>query len=189
MNRNRSKLIALAALLMAGGLLLIRNNRNNAEPSTPPALAPRPDEAEVLKKLATPEEKSKSPAPVKPREEMSATAKNEFRDFTDRLLRELPKTKDLQSLPAQDAHSTPPAIREAAVQLGQVAELLSKNPELKPEGLDFYEKCSLTQDYPNSVRALCLNRALRLHAELHQKVWEFNREKIPAAVIELSKKL
>lgn len=75
------------------------------------------------------------------------------------------------------------------MRLGQVADRVSRAPGLKPVVVEFYQKCALDPDLPTSVRALCLNRALRIYAELHQKVWEFDRDQIPDRVLELAKRL
>ena len=121
--------------------------------------------------------------------EILAQTREEFRDFLEETFDVLPRLSDLRKLSAEETHATPAVIREGAAQMAEVAEKLDRNPEFKPEALEFYQKCSLETEIATSIRALCLNHALRLYAELHGKLWEFDREKIPDSLIELSKRL
>ncbi len=190
----RYRMILLAALVVIGAGLFYFGE----SPSVPSSIvAPKaaPDQPAVSPVIAPAPAAKSSPAPTPPRAgkgleaDVLVAARQEFKAFADEVLQKMPKVEDLRRLPPKELHTTPLPVREAGVRLGQVAELLERSPGLKPEGLDFYQRCSLQQEAPTPIRALCLNRALRLYAELHKGVWDFDRALIPEKVLELSKRL
>lgn len=115
--------------------------------------------------------------------------KADFLALTERILRELPTKRELKELNSREVHLATPQIKESALKLAQVAEILSQSPSLKPQGLEFYQQCSLDDQLLTPVRALCLNRALRLYAELHHQLWPYDRERISRQVVELAGRL
>ena len=164
--------------------------------SQPPLMADAPGALvtgptpSVLKALATDDDGAGDEDEDGGEKEAVATVnREEFREFLEDTFDELPRVDELRKLSAEEVHSTPQMIREGAVLMGETAEKLEQHPELKPEALEFYQKCALETGVATSIRALCLNRALRLYAELHGKLWEFDREKIPDSLIELAKRL
>lgn len=192
-------MMILAALVLIGGGLfyfmdlarMSPQERAEEKQARSQLKAEAQDESEQLKEIAGIEQQTKADPTPTPEPKVSAAdaALLEFKTYTQGVINEMPRLEDLRELPASETHGTPKVIREAAAQLGVVADMVAKNAALKPPALEFYQKCSLQNDFPTSVRALCLNRALRLYAELHKGVWEFDRTQIPAQVLELSKRL
>lgn len=119
----------------------------------------------------------------------ATVSRSQFRDQADQLLRDLPRKAQLRQLKAEEVHGPPAPIRQAAAEMGKIADLIAKNPDVKPEALDFYQRCSLTVDLATSIRALCLNRARGLSRELTGRDWSFDRDQIPSAVLGISEKL
>lgn len=194
MSPNRSKSLFLLFLFLLGLALFFYRNRAErrspvVETGRDSARAPRapfPGAATSLGPAMTePAAPTFQPGPGVP----SAEVPSDFHAFTARVLTELPRKTELRKLTPAQAHEAPAPIREAAVRLGEVADRVARNPGLKPEALEFYQNCSLQEELPDSIRALCLNRALRLYAELHHAVWPFDRRKMSQTVIDLAKRL
>lgn len=130
-----------------------------------------------------------SPTPSLPPhdEEYRKMARSAFAEYLDSIFKNLPKQVDVQMNAPKDGH--PEALKEAAFELADVADRVVKTPFLKPEALEFYQKCALDQGGLQSVRALCLNRAWRAYAELHRAEWTYQKDQIPVEIVELAKKL
>lgn len=130
-----------------------------------------------------------SPTPSLPPhdEEYRKMARSTFAEYLDSVYNGLPKQVDVQMNAPKDGH--PEALKEAAFELAEVADRVAKTPFLKPEALEFYQKCALDQGGLQSVRALCLNRAWRAYAELHRAEWTYQKDQIPVEIVELAKKL
>ncbi|MFN7728525.1 MAG: hypothetical protein ACK5P7_05170 [Bdellovibrio sp.] len=199
MTKPTLRLMILAALILTGGGLfyfteldaLSSQERAEEFRVREQIQADQKDDDEQLKEIAEIESGTKvdpTPTPV-PQVSAADAALFEFKTYTKGVLNEMPRIEDLRELPASELHGTPRVIRQAAVQLAVVADMINKNAALKPEALSFYQKCSLQIDFTTAVRALCLNRALRLYAELHKAVWAFDPSQIPPQVLELSKRL
>ena len=64
-------------------------------------------------------------------------------------------------------HETPIQVVKNGLALGEIAKRIEEDPTTKPEALNFYSNCSMEEKAPESTRALCYNRFLRLSKELH----------------------
>jgi hypothetical protein len=100
--------------------------------------------------------------------EASPMTREEFASLVEQALQELPRKETLRKLPAEEVeHQAPPQIFEAGRILGGVKEALDKNPDLVPQAVEFYAHCAESNNYPNSVRALCYSNG-RVYADKAQ---------------------
>ena len=79
----------------------------------------------------------------------------QFDEQAAKVFEAIPTVEELRKLPADELHETPEALLNAGVELGALAELVKAHPELSERALEFYEKCSLQDSSPMSVRAVC----------------------------------
>ncbi len=110
----------------------------------------------------------------------------EFRSFAGEVLRDLPTRADLQRLSPEEVHHTPKPVTDAGVKLGEIAEILAKQPELEGDAFGFYESCATGSDYPQSVRALCFFHWERLGKKLGRTI---QPEKVPESVRRIAQQL
>jgi hypothetical protein len=78
-----------------------------------------------------------------------------FIELSTQVLSELPQPKDLENLSDEEVHGTPTVVREAGERLGEIAERVAKNPELREQAKEFYMACAEDDRTLQSVRALC----------------------------------
>lgn len=89
-----------------------------------------------------------------------------FKNELDSILKSLPTRTGIRKEARLDVHSTPEIIFRAAKKIGQVTDLMSQSPELKPSALRFYSECATQEDGIPAIRAVCLSRARELSQEL-----------------------
>lgn len=118
-----------------------------------------------------------------------AISDKEFQDFLAQVKSRLPTRQQAKALTAKQVHGAPEILKEAAVDLADLAERLQRNPGLRPQALGLYQECALNPEVFRSVRALCFQRAQLLSIDLFQDAWDFDPAKIPNDVIELAKQL
>jgi hypothetical protein len=82
-------------------------------------------------------------------------AKKQFQKLIEGVERNLPTQMDLQKMSPEEAHGPPLLIQKAALQIGEIAQAISENHELVPQGLQFYQNCAENANRPNSIRAAC----------------------------------
>lgn len=121
--------------------------------------------------------------------EAQQISQREFVEFLAEVSERLPKRAQVKNLSPQEVHGRPEILKAAAVDLGEIAQRLERDPSLRPAALEFYKDCALDGEVFRSIRALCFNRAQLLSVDLHQDVWDFDPKAIPKDVIELAKKL
>lgn len=107
-------------------------------------------------------------APVEkvPAKESLSVLQQKFKETANQVLQELPTLEELRKLPHEEVHQTPGRIIQAGVELGKIAEMLEAHPELGPEAVQFYDKCSSHNEYPSSVRALCFSHLKTIDPKL-----------------------
>ena len=86
----------------------------------------------------------------------------QFEDVLNETLKTLPRKEQLSHLTAEEAHHMPDILVQAGEKLGVIAEALAKNPDLAPEGAEFYQGCAQGPDLSDAVRALCLGNLMKL---------------------------
>jgi len=91
--------------------------------------------------------------------------KKEFVQLLDEVKSDLPTKEQLKQLEAKDVHQTPEIVLKGAVGVGRVAQALSDNPTLVPEGLQFYRECAENENNAVAIRAECFSS----HEELLKK--------------------
>lgn len=109
-----------------------------------------------------------------------------FRAFTAEVLHALPTRADLQRLSPEEVHHTPKLVVDAGVKMGEIAEILARQPELEGDAFFFYESCATGADYPQSVRALCYFHWDRLGKRLQRQV---DSRKVPESVRRVAEQL
>ncbi len=93
-----------------------------------------------------------------------------FQNIANRTLRSIPTIEDLQKLSDEEVHNTPTQIIEAASKIGKIASMLALDSSLKPIGIGFYEDCAKTENFPNSVRAVCYFNLKKLDLDHFKKL-------------------
>ncbi|MEC7275139.1 MAG: hypothetical protein VXV96_02375 [Bdellovibrionota bacterium] len=82
-----------------------------------------------------------------------------------RVLNELPLKRDLQGLEQGDSHYTPELLKSFAKKMASIKEntvTYAHIPEIQVAALDFYALCSDREEYPLSIRSLCLFNRIKL---------------------------
>lgn len=96
----------------------------------------------------------------------------QFQDQRDELIREMPLVTDLQRLEDGQAHHITPGLLETGKRISRLKQLVLSYPELKPlqnEANQFYESCAGDDDFPTSIRSLCLFSRLQLAKNRKEK--------------------
>ena len=114
----------------------------------------------------TPEakEESKESTPRK----LSAKQKETLESFRQQALAitdKLPLKSDLQKLEEGQTHSIPQSLLATGRELGKLKEMVIKYPdfpELQKEAKTYYKACADQDQYPTSIRSLCLYNRLQL---------------------------
>jgi hypothetical protein len=112
-----------------------------------------------------------------------APTRAELQRMMSEVEKSLSAKAQLKKLTTEQVHHTPEMIRAAGLQLGRIADALSRDPSLAPDAVPFYEKCAKNEGYPNTVRALCWSDYERIANGLRLPV---NAEGVPANVRELA---
>ncbi|MGZ3651590.1 MAG: hypothetical protein ACXVB9_15440 [Bdellovibrionota bacterium] len=97
------------------------------------------------------------PANVEAPHTVNSTTTSTFAKRAEEVQASLPTLDKIKTLSAEEVHSTPVAVLEAGLKLGELAETIEKDPTLAPEGIAFYGKCARRSDISSSIRALCLS--------------------------------
>jgi len=137
--------LVLLGLLAVGVIYaLCRTELKDTTPETPLATPP------AASASVTP-----SPTPSATPEDIQKAASEAFDKQLSETTAALPHASDLRKLSAEEAHETPKILLRAGKMLGQVAETVAANPQLKDQAVGFYRECTKNDDYPTSVRSLC----------------------------------
>jgi hypothetical protein len=89
-------------------------------------------------------------------------SREEFRALGESSLRQLPGKDGLAALKEADAITAPLPILRAGEVLGPIAAAVHEDSNLSEEAAVIYRTCVASGDYPDSVRALCLNHFRRI---------------------------
>ena len=122
---------------------------------------------------------SPTPSPT-PHVPMTTVSEAEFRALALQTFEKLSRRDDLKTLSSHAVHGTPRVILESGLALGKIAEVISKNPALIDQALQFYSQCALSPELAHTVRALCLAR------HRHHSGTELPQSSFPDTVIRLS---
>jgi len=77
----------------------------------------------------------------------------------EELVKMLPRKQDLQKLEAHQVHQIPDDLLKAGRKLGNLKELslrYPKNIKLQEKAKSFYQQCAKDEQFPTSIRSLCL---------------------------------
>jgi len=164
-------MLALLALvfLVGGATILLQTNQ------APPVLSPQEPEPTPVQPPA--------PEPEAVASTQSLTTQ-EFRSLGAEVMSSLPTKESLKSLKDEDAHNVPLPILLAGEKLGAIAEAVSKDPALEAEAVLFYENCAISNQYPDSVRALCFYNYRNLSEKSGRAM-----KSVPAPIRQLADKL
>jgi hypothetical protein len=128
-----------AALIVASAVFLVLNQRDPVAPETPATpVVVAPIAAAPVVVASTPEQ-------------------TEFQKKADSAQESLPTSEKIQALSPEEVHNTPQPLIDASLQIGELAEAISRNPALGAQGMDFYGKCARRGELAVSVRAHCLH--------------------------------
>lgn len=114
----------------------------------------------------------------------------EFSELAQKTLLALPTLQNLRGLTNEEVHETPMVLRQAGHDLGEIAQALHDNPALASEAAAFYRTCFTRDDFPASVRGLCLadHRNLRI-ANGDRAEWTVQELEVPREVLSLALKI
>lgn len=111
-----------------------------------------------------------------------------LRTLESRALETLPTIAQVRQKTNEEVHATPPEILESGRRLGELAEYLSRNPDLVRSALPTYVRCAEDAAVATGTRALC---AFRLH--VYEKDWDdatrASYAKLPAQVRSIARQL
>lgn len=182
--RNPSLYFGLAALLIGLGVFSCRDHRSDVDTvdtNSPEKLAEPP-----LKRNPRPSHPTALVA-LEPTAGPQGTF-SEFQKLTAETLDRLPRVEDMRKHANGDAHFSPPELMAASPSLGRIATALRENPELIPQGIDFYRDCARRDGTLTAVRVLCL-RNLRFWAKENPEVTEVDPRDYPEDLWKLADSL
>lgn len=148
-------LCCLFAVLAGAGALLLRTSQAPFSAIQARVTAPAP----VVPAPAP--EASGSTAPSSSAEGRHYS-REEFRSLGEAALAKLPGKESLAGLKEADAAVAPLPLLKAADALKPLVEAVHSDSELSGEAIVIYRTCAANGEYPDSVRALCLNHFRRL---------------------------
>lgn len=158
-----------------------RRENQKQEANSPTSAKPEktPGKESAPKPAPTPEARRK---PLTPKQK--ETLEN-FRRQGEIILDKLPIKSDLQKLEENQVHSIPQELLKTGRELGKLKELVIKYPdfkELQDEAKSYYKNCADQDQYPTSIRSLCLFNRLQL-AKNHNE--EFDLSPYPLEIKQL----
>jgi hypothetical protein len=147
--------ILVLLILLTSGLVLMteRGNETTHSESIQTSLS--------ISSSAFSRQSEENPAPSLP---VSANEK-QMQDLIQSALHTIPTHEDLEKIPADQLHFTPPRIMEAGFAIGKIFDQIVEHPELKKQGLHFFETCANNDHYIESARALCYSHLQELTSE------------------------
>ncbi len=158
--RTSSFFLGLAGLLIGLAIFSCRDHR--ADVGTMDESAPEKIAVAPLKRSFNPAQAMKPPI-LEPTAGPRGTF-SEFQRLTSETLERLPRVEEMRKNAQGDAHFSPPDLLAASPSLGRIATSLRENPELIPQGIEFYRDCARREGTLTAVRVLCL-RNLRFWAK------------------------
>lgn len=87
---------------------------------------------------------------------------SEFQDFLDQQFKTLPSIDDLQGLPEEEVHYTPEVIKDAGGVIGRIHDEAENDPAKRLAAMHFFKQCAEDQEMVPAIRAVCLNKILKL---------------------------
>lgn len=96
----------------------------------------------------------------------------------------IPRKTDIQKKEKELVHHIPVEIKLAGEFIGRLVEKVRGDAALTKEAFHFFNKCSKDENFPTTIRALCLSHSIRSAEAIGQKV---DLKGIPPRLIELSK--
>jgi hypothetical protein len=151
-------LIVVLGALGVSVAFWLNNGRENqvipdsGAPVALPLIPPSPSMASApLNSSAPPLTTASSSAAPKASEDL----RREFSNLRQEVFQSMPTKADLAKLSDEDAHYTPQAMFNAAVELGKIAQAVADHPDLAPETFEFYKQCAEKELLPDSLRASC----------------------------------
>ncbi len=116
--------------------------------------------------------------------EIANMSTDEFQNILSQTLVNLPTVNDLQKLPNELLHRTPPPILEAGRDLALIKDILNVHPDFIKFAMDFYQTCADNSEAPHAVRALCLTNIMYESKKENQPI---NLDHYPKEIVELTR--
>ncbi|NDD91834.1 hypothetical protein EBZ37_07090 [bacterium] len=113
-----------------------------------------------------------------PAQVVAQSASGEFKKLTQTTLNSLVQQEELRKLSTEELHTFPQILLKSAVELGKIAEKITKDPSLVPEAIEFYSRCAGAREIAQSIRALCLARY-----QHHSRATKGDHQALPAGDI------
>ncbi len=105
---------------------------------------------------------------------------SEFIKLTENTLNQIP----LKKMPS--SNDTNDQIILSSKYISKIKNILEKRDDLKKYGIEFYRKCSNKDQYPNSIRAICLAYLAKLLKSSDKKIKIKN---YPPRILELARSI
>lgn len=96
----------------------------------------------------------------------------------------IPKKAEIQQLSAQQVHTIPHEVALAGEFFAELKELLSKRADLEVPAFNYYRQCAQSDDYVDSIRALCLTNMIIINSTNQQT--ELDLSDYPENIINLA---
>ncbi len=87
---------------------------------------------------------------------------SKFQDFLDLEFKSLPTIDDLKNLTEEEVHFTPEAVKEAGGVIGRIQDEAENDSSKRIPAMNFFKNCAEDQELVPAVRAVCLNKTLKL---------------------------
>lgn len=85
-----------------------------------------------------------------------------FQDLLDQEFKSLPTIDDLKNLTEEEVHFTPEAVKDAGGVIGLIQNEAENDPAKRASAMNFFKRCAEDQELVPAIRAVCLNKTLKL---------------------------
>lgn len=192
---NNEKIIIFGALISIGlSLRILQGSHQLAKKvKTPQEIQVISLVKKIEEKVSTQERKTKNSSKLEKYPALAAEKKVILLDFIkmhDDFKASVPLKSDLQKLEENEAHHVPQVLIQRGKDLGRIKEMALRYPkftELQVEANEFYEGCAEDEQYPTSLRSLCLFSRIQL-AKNKKEIFDISRYplEIKQLVLELA---
>ncbi len=193
MKNRRSLATQIAAVILIGAAAYFARSKTPSPPteladlptSTPKNVVPTASPSsvsQILKSRSAPLPNAGDETALKLSERLAA----QFESLKKEALDAIPTQSQLSKLDPENVHFTPKPVLDAAIKMGDVAQILKDHPELSNKGLEFYRQCAEAETSPTSIRASCYAEFKRLSKTHSSPVAE---PRVPKPVKDLALKI
>jgi hypothetical protein len=149
--------------------------------------------------ISKPEIKVETPTLANPPDPTHALTPPEISHLGDEVLSSLPKLSDLRNLSNEEVHEVAKPVFAGALQIKRFADqleismkadagLVTETQSLAAAGVNFYEKCAVNDQTPESIRAVCYVEFIKL-SEKSGHPENLQRLRMPPEVVQIAKSI